>query len=580
MAQFRALLALLLVTGFASAQEAAPSRITEVVCYERTALVTRAVEVPAGERAEVVVGPLPERLMRESLYAEAEAAGVRVLSTRYRQRVERDAADERVRELSARVEELDGSIARLQAALQAAQEDLRFVQELQRFTQATVREAAADADLQAGGLIEFATFITDRRRELLVQQVELNRAVQAAQQERQFVQRDLAQATAAGGGRIIREAVIVVDNPRGEATTARLSYLVTGAGWRPQYRLHADADLETAELEYLASVFQSTGEDWQGVSLTLSTAAPNLNAAPPALDPVSVSLVSGDEAARERLELDEAVRRRQMAQTAYQQDRLDTRSLGSAGEMRMATLNSVAARVLEAEVLGDFDDSVGPVLVEGQSVTFKLAGEVTIPWRDDEQLIEISRRTFEPEVYWKAVPVLTPNVYRVAELTNGGDGAAVLLPGECGVYLGGDFVGRTQVPLVAIGRPFTVGLGIDPQLSVSRQLASRDTDVRGGNQVRRVEYLLRIENFKNEPVPVRLWDRMPTPPTTDEAAVSVEIASTSVPLSEEANYERDERPQGLLRWDLTAEPGVPTEVRFAYTLAFDRALRIGGFETR
>ena len=594
------LLLVLLLALPASAQEtrpatpavpappATPGRIVEVVCYEGSALVTREVEVPAGEgRREVTVGPLPRSLRAETIYAESPTEGVRVLSTRYRQRTERDAADERVRDLQAEVERLTREIELAQAKLEAIGQDLQFVQQLQGFATSNIDQAAGDADLKAGGFIEFADYVVTRRRELLEARVETQRAANDLQHERDAAQQRLAEAQAGGGGRVVREATVVVDNPDGGAARVRVAYLVDAAGWRPQYRLRAGAGLDEATLEYLAAVFQNTGEDWREVRLTLSTASPNLNAAPPDLEPVQVALVSGD-ADRQRAaapKLEAAREALLQAQSAYGQQVGGSGGGGRFGDRgsvdNTGMLNAAGNRISEAEVLGDAaTGDPATALTEGQSVTFKLDGRVTVPWRDDEQLLEIARRPLDPDVFYKAVPVLTPNVYRLASFENGGEGARVILPGPCGVYLGGDFVGRTALPLVAVGRPFTVGLGIDPQLAVTRQLVSRDTDVRGGNQVRRVEYVLRVESFKDAAVPVRLWDRLPTGPEGDGDALGVDLVANSAELSDDADYGRDERPDGLLRWDLALDGGGTREVRYAYTLAFDRSLKIGGFTAK
>ena len=53
----------------------------------------------------------------------------------------------------------------------------------------------------------------------------------------------------------------------------------------------------------------------------------------------------------------------------------------------------------------------------------------------------------KPDYYYKAVPVLTPHVYRLADLVNKSE--YVLLPGEATMYVGSDFVGRMNLPLVA-----------------------------------------------------------------------------------------------------------------------------------
>ena len=86
-----------------------------------------------------------------------------------------------------------------------------------------------------------------------------------------------------------------------------------------------------------------------------------------------------------------------------------------------------------------------------------------------------------PDYYAKAVPVLTPHVYRLADLVNGSE--YVLLPGEATMYVGSDFVGRMNLPLVAIGERLTVCFGVDPQLQVARQLVRKQRTIQGGNQV-------------------------------------------------------------------------------------------------
>ena len=52
-----------------------------------------------------------------------------------------------------------------------------------------------------------------------------------------------------------------------------LSYLVMGARWSPAYALHLDKKKNEARLEVRAAIAQSTGEDWTGVRVALSSAA-------------------------------------------------------------------------------------------------------------------------------------------------------------------------------------------------------------------------------------------------------------------------------------------------------------------
>src|SRR5438067_5070202 len=112
-----------------------------------------------------------------------------------------------------------------------------------------------------------------------------------------------------------------------------------------------------------------------------------------------------------------------------------------------------------------------------------------------------------PDYCYKAVPVLTKHVYRLANLTN--TTQYVLLPGEATMYLGTDFVGRMNLPLVAIGEQFTAGFGVDPQLQVQRQLVDKTRTTQGANQVLKYEYRILVNSYKSEPVKLQVWDRLP-----------------------------------------------------------------------
>src|SRR5262249_34575543 len=144
---------------------------------------------------------------------------------------------------------------------------------------------------------------------------------------------------------------------------------------------------------------------------------------------------------------------------------------------------------------------------EGPSVTYHLRSRLTVPSRNDQQLIEVARIETKPDYYYKAVPILTSHVYRLADLSNKSE--YVLLPGEATMYVGSDFVGRMNLPLVAIGERYTVGFGVDPQLQVSRSMVKKTRTVQGGNQVHNYDYRITVASYKSEAVKVQVWDRLP-----------------------------------------------------------------------
>jgi hypothetical protein len=565
----------------------------------------------------VVVSPLPEQTIDSSLYTEG-TGGIRVLSTRYRARAVREDTREEVRAIEQKLRELAHANETIERGTQVAEQNLQLLAKLENFTSATMNQLMEKGMLNGEATIALSKYLMDTRARLAAEQVAARQQVQENQQAAAFAQRQLAELTA-GANRTLRDAVITVDKGNNDAAgTVRLNYLVSAATWTPQYKIRAGREADPVQVEYLAAVVQQSGEDWSDVAVTLSTAEPSLNAAPPELMALDVDVtaaapaaaaaanaaaeqldstggkagpvgLSAQSAARVRQNYAEAQQFRQKARDAF---------IGNRGQQGWAEINTGAALEQTSELLGVEDDTLaaadadavggtgggggggfGRPFRQGPSVTYHLKARLTVPSRNDQQLIEVARVELKPDYFYKAVPVLTPHVYRLATLVNASE--HVLLPGEATMYQGGDFVGRMNVPLVAIGEQFTLGFGVDPQIQATREQVAKSRAVQGGNQVHAYEYRIRVSSFKQAPVTVQVWDRLPR---AEAEAVGVSLVETSTELSKDAAYLRAERPQNLLRWDLTIAPGTHGEkaanITYDFRLEYDRNVAIADFKAR
>jgi hypothetical protein len=174
------------------------------------------------------------------------------------------------------------------------------------------------------------------------------------------------------------------------------------------------------------------------------------------------------------------------------------------------------------------------------------------------------------------VPVLTSHVYRLGDLTNKSN--YVLLPGEATMYIGTDFVGQMNMPLVAIGEQFTAGFGVDPQLQVQRQMIDKSRTTQGGNQVLRFEYRILVSSYKSEKVKLQVWDRLPH---AENDTIGVSLLRTAPEVSKDTIYQREQRPNNLLRWDVNVDPSMSGEkalaINYEFKLDLDRQMSIGSF---
>lgn len=586
----------------------APSKVVAVTVYANTALVTREVTAPeAAGLTEVVVSPLPPYTMQSSLYAEG-TDNIRVLSVRYRTRSIAEDTREEVRKLEAEIKGLQTKSAGFESDLKAMAENLKLLDKLEGFTAKSLEHLTDKGQLDPEKIISLAKFVQEDRAKRTKEQLGVKQQLEDTQAKIAFAQRQLGERSS-GTVRTERDAVILVDKKAGGGPI-RLNYLVNQASWHPQYKIRATGkDKDPVVVEYQAGIDQRTGEDWTNATITLSTAQPLLNASPPDLKALSLSvspvgavavapvdpatgipvpakpnappgvpgpggsgggMPSATAYARDLEKLSKDLRRQ--AAENYSQKK---EQAGGDFANNAAALEQFRDLICDKEELIAAAVPVGRA-DEGPSVTYKLPTKLSIPSRNDEQVIEIAKVELQPKFYYKAVPVLTANVYRLADLTNTSD--FVLLPGDATMYLNGDFVGQTRLAMIAAGKPFTVGFGVDPQLQVSRILVDKTRTTQGGNQVLTFKYRIRLSSYKNGAVPVQVFDR--TPSTETSMTIAINVTSQKPELSTDALYVRDEKTRGILRWDVTLDPKQNGEkaltIDYEFKMELDKNVNIGG----
>lgn len=589
----------------------ANSRIAHVTVYPNNALVTREVEVPAGMGSlELVVTPLPERIVNSSLYSES-SEGIRVLTTRFRSRPVQEDTREEVRKLEDQIKKLQMTGQKLSADLEAIKQNMGLLTKLETFTSASTVHATEKGKLDSEATIAMAKYLMEGRTEKTKDMIALQQQVQNNTEELEFAQRKLRE-TSSGSSRTERDAVIVVDKTNAAPGKVRLNYLVESASWTPQYKFRAGkTSKDNVSIEYLAAVTQQTGEDWQNVALVLSTAQPMLNAAPPNLEMLAVAVVPngavvsapqpmgqmpafpGQTGVRfdnnsqrifanpygkqsgQQLEM-QAKELRKQAQAAFNSKKeADAQGISNYA----AALEQANDLVVRDPISGKNKGVPRAPKNEGPSVTYHLNNRMTVPSRNDEQVLEVARIDLEPDYYYKAVPVLTSHIYRQANLSN--KSKYVLLPGEATMYNGTDFVGRMNLPLVAIGEQFTVGFGSEPQLQVQRQMMEKTRTMQGGNQVLKYEYRILISSYKPERVKVQVWDRLPH---AENETMNVSVVKTSPEVCKDPLYVRECRSNNLLRWDLDVDPEMNGEkaqaIQYEFKLELDKQMTIGSFESK
>lgn len=551
---------LVLATVATAADQVVESKIERVTLYRGTAMVTRMVTVPAGEgEMALVVGDLPPAINPQSLNAAGNDA-VSVRSVRFRTRAVKTEPNAELAELQAQFKNLSREMQKLQAMSTTLAERKKYLDSLEGFTAPTAKGNLAEAKLDPKALIEVSEYIFEKRQAITTETLDLSNQQQDLHEEIQLVQRKINEL-AADGSKTLREAVIFAQKSKAGATKIALSYLVSNAGWAPSYK--AILNNEKIDLAYVARVSQTSGEDWSGVTLTLSTASPQMNAEIPLLVPMWVQLTP-EHAGNKQAGLPQDGRQMDIADNGWgyiqsrQNAQLQTwQGNGISPDNRVINweLNSLANARNRYELNLDLADIVR-VQEQARSaeaalaVTYEIDSPMSLESRNDVQLVEIAAKTLDADSYYQACPLLGGFVFRGADVVN--TTGIPLLAGTYDAYIGNEFVGRGSLPLVAKGQPLSLGFGVDTQLRCSRELKDKTDKTFLGSRVQTFEYVLRVESFKAEPVTVRLVDRMPT---TQDDDMDIKFKDSSQELATTGDSAQRDREQGLLTWDVTVPAG-------------------------
>ncbi|MHC4911835.1 MAG: mucoidy inhibitor MuiA family protein [Planctomycetota bacterium] len=559
--------------------------VSNVIVYRGQALVTRTIELDLAKGgSEIVVQQLPNQIVSESLYAQT-SDDVTISSVRYRERAVKEDTREEVKQLDAEIERLTNQRRHASMKQELIEKNSLTLVKLENFT-----IAAKNSDLERG-LLQFepleklANYVETKRGEYHNEFVKLDDEIRELDKQLELLQRKRIELQA-GRSRTEREAVLFINNPKAKKVAINLNYLVNGANWLPQYNLRAQTDKLHAVIEYNAVVFQASGEDWVGVEMSLSTAMPTMVAAAPVLQPIKVRI--GPPVTIRRKGADyEQVAMPATEQRAYrdlsgqfQEMQKRRREVGRKGKIAQSELNALAASNQLMELQADKEDvqviqkaAERFTRTEGVGVTYNLPGELTMPSRSDQQLLNITTFQAKADFIMIATPLMTDYVYLQGDITNDGD--VILLAGPASMYCNGEFVGKTQIELVTIGEKFTAGFGVDSQIQISREFKDKKVDTLWGNRVEIYDYRIAIENYKNNKVKLRMFERIPY---TKDEALEIYDFQTNTALSKDVDYLRTERDKGILRWDLNLAPNMTGKnakvVTYTYAMKYDNDMQI------
>ena len=563
-------LSMLIVSPESTAQEQTiEGEVVSATIYLDQASVVRKIPVPASDQLQQIrVTGLPSELMRESVVAETDSQTV-VRSIDIRQfKKEPDPERDALRKKNAI--ETEKKLIAARRDLSVIEQDLETIEQLVDFSSDRVAENLGQSKLDVQTVTSIADFTMKRRRELAAELFAKQSEIDSLTQQQRNGQGDDAPDPNVRGG---YDAILTVESPGGGHLL--LSYGVTGVRWAPHYTIRCTNDAEAASFSVGldARIVQHSGEDWRGIKLSLATSTPSTQSSGPRLAPLRVKSVPTDSS------IQHAARTQIRGQTHHQQvlEWLDAEKLcddvalntqASIRQITEMTSSEKTDRTIASDASINFADEI-----------YQVPGEVSLENKSQSQTLTITSWEMQGKMHRVVTPLLSSFAYREASWTNSSD--TNFIAGPADVVLNGRRVGKTMLPPIAVGQKMTIGFGPDRQVRTRRELLSRRESTRGGNRRADLKYRLVVSNFHDEAIEIRLLDRIPM--ESNENTVSLSITPEEEKrLSLDPLYQRMQRPEGILRWDIGVPPkrfgSNAYDHEFEYSIEFDRQQTIVGSE--
>ncbi|MEA5602560.1 mucoidy inhibitor MuiA family protein [Nostoc sp. UHCC 0252] len=527
------------------------SEIVAVTVYADRALVTRRGVVNlTGNEQELVITPLSETLETESVRVSGTGTvAVRLMGVSSDRIYTTEPVAERVAHLTRQIEQLEAEKRHLQAQVDALALQSSFIAGLREKTEEPFAQSLSRKNLSLSETLDFLNFLGSQYGEYAIASGECKTQQQELDKELQVLRASLQKIQTPHPKESLSIVVGVEVAGEGEFEL-EVSYIVNRASWTPLYDLRFNTTSDIVHLGYLAEITQSSGEDWIGANLTLSTAKPGLGTLPPKLEPWYID--------------------------APRPQMLRQRRFGAQPPLLPSIAEPPAAAradwqeedEVSEDVLIQAETVTAEVSKEGSVVTFKLNGGGNIPSDGAPHKTTIFNDDYPCNFDYVAMPRLVSFAYLQANVKNNPNGAT-LLPGKANIFSNNVFIGTTQLENIAPGQEFELNLGIDEGLKIERELVERLVDKRLISNQRRITYSYRliITNLLDKEVNLKVTEQLPVS-RNEQIKVRLSRSNPQIQLGE----------MGILEWQLTLPAQEKREIYYQFNVEHPPELMVVGLD--
>ncbi|GAB4346185.1 MAG: mucoidy inhibitor MuiA [Flammeovirgaceae bacterium] len=347
--------------------------------------------------------------------------------------------------------------------------------------------------------------------------------------------------------------VVVQMKTKGELML-ELSYVVNNASWYPVYDLRVNSDSKKVNITYHAVIKQTTGENWQDVSLKISTAKPQIGGRHPELTPWRLNIY----------------KHIHHAKAGITESEISVQRLLKPEEI-MAMTNIAPMPSGSAQPVIEKPKAIAET--GATAVFFNISGNHTIKNDGTEQKVVILIADFQGHFRYSTVPKLSPYCYLKASIKN--ETPYPFLAGEANIFLDNNFVATSKIDTVAPSEDFWAFLGIDEGIKVEYKLVKKYEKQEGGliskkTRLMIFEYQTKIKNHKSSQEEIVIWDQLPI---AENASIKVHLIE---PVYKEDTETLKKNEFEALKWFYKLKPNEEIIIPFKFSVEYPYDAEIDG----
>jgi uncharacterized protein (TIGR02231 family) len=339
------------------------------------------------------------------------------------------------------------------------------------------------------------------------------------------------------------EILVMVSADQAVNATFTVSYLVNTAGWSPSYDLRAKDVKNPIEIAYKANVYQTTGEDWENVLLTLSTSNPSLSGTKPNLAPWFLSYYEPVSYSYENDEQNYKVKgNRSMAKEEAPSSMTNG---GTVNEITVADAVSASAYTAVTE--------------STTSIEFEISKPYDIPCNGQTYTVEMTKSTLPATYEYYAVPKIDKDAFLLARVT-GWEGLN-MLSGNVYLYFEGTYVGQSYFDARNTTDTLDLSLGRDKNIVLKRERLKEFASKKliGVNQTESRGFEISVRNKKSQPITIVIDDQIPLSTNKDIVIEKTDISG--------AKYDD---PTGRLTWKYEVKAAETKKMKLVYSVKYPK----------